>query len=348
MASITSPKSLTGGLQDGTGSALDKFMPEIWGAAVQDYFEKQLVFGTLANDMSAMVAGGGDKIHLPKHGEIVGGDLYAGDAANIDGGINFSSNEATSQGEFTLDISQSALAAIAITDIARVQSSYDVMNLYASKLGYALAKKVDFYLAQKLFNAVTFNDQGDSGNDGGSSGNNIDFTGAGTYDISVAGVAAMIKTIYENDASVEDFTLILAPATYSSLFKLGDFARYDGTGLAGDSNPLVSGFAGKLGGVPVVISNNIVCAIDSSTYAQTTTPLYNATDGESGEGDHLAGYLVHKDAMHIAYASGMKARVQSDYHLATLATRFVADTVYGCLITSDNSTNKKVFALKDA
>jgi len=76
--------------------------------------------------------------------------------------------------------------------------------------------------------------------------------------------------------------------------------------------------------------------------------LFNATDGESGEGDHLAGYLVHKDAMHIAYASGMKARVQSDYHLATLATRFVADTVYGCLITSDNSTNKKVFALMDA
>jgi hypothetical protein len=39
--------------------------------------------------------------------------------------------------------------------------------------------------------------------------------------------------------------------------------------------------------------------------------------------------------------------VQSDYHLATLSTRFVADSVYGCLITSDNTNNKKVWALID-
>ena len=243
---------------------------------------------------------------------------------------------------------QSALAAVSITDITRAQSSYDVMNIYTKKLGYALAKKIDFYLAQKLFSHVTFNDQGNSGADGGSSGNNIVFTGAGTYDITVLGVSNMIKAIYESDANVEDYTMVLTPATYSSLFKLGDFARYDGTGLAGDSNPLISGFAGKLGGVPVVISNNIVAAIDSASYAQTTAPLYNATDGESGEADHLAGYLIHKDAMHIAYAGGMKARVQSDYDLPTLSSRFVADTVYGCLITSDASNNKKVWALKDA
>ena len=58
--------------------------------------------------------------------------------------------------------------------------------------------------------------------------------------------------------------------------------------------------------------------------------------------------MIHKDAMHIAYANGMKARVQSDYDLPTLSTRFVADTVYGCLLTTDNSNNKKVWALKDA
>ena len=44
----------------------------------------------------------------------------------------------------------------------------------------------------------------------------------------------------------------------------------------------------------------------------------------------------------------MKARVQSDYSLTTLATQFVADSVYGCAIVGDNSTNKTVFALCDA
>ena len=156
----------------------------------------------------------------------------------------------------------------------------------------------------------------------------------------------MIQAIYESDANVDDFVMVLAPATYSSLFKLGDFARYDGTGFAGDKNPLITGFAGKLGGVPVVISNNIVHA-PASAYAQSTAPKLNVDDGDDTESSELAGYLIHKEGMHIAYSAGMKARVQSDYDLPTLSTRFVADTVYGGVITSDNTNNKKVWALKD-
>jgi len=50
--------------------------------------------------------------------------------------------------------------------------------------------------------------------------------------------------------------------------------------------------------------------------------------------------------MHIAYSSGLKARVQSDYHLPTLSTRFVADSVYGCTVTgSGTAGNQKVFVL---
>ena len=345
---MNSKLALSGGLQDSTNAALDKFMPEIWGVALQDYFEKNLVFGSLANDLSGLVAGGGDMIHLPKHSEITATDLYGGNNNALyessPGAISFTKNE-TSEGEHTLSIDQSTMAAVAITDISRAQSSYDVMNIYTQKLGYALAKKVDFYLATKLYQAVTYNDGANSNADGASRDNNINFVKNSTYDIQTEGVANMIKAIYESDSSVEDYTLVLAPATYSSLFKLSDFARYDGTGLAGDSNPLISGFAGKLGGVPVVISNNIVHA-PAAAYVQSTSPKFNGAD-DGDELDELAGYLIHRDAMHIAYASGMKARVQSDYDLPTLSTRFVADSVYGCLITSDNSNNKKVWALKD-
>ena len=50
--------------------------------------------------------------------------------------------------------------------------------------------------------------------------------------------------------------------------------------------------------------------------------------------------------MLIAYSKGMKARVQSDYHLPSLSTRFVADSVYGCTLTgSSTDGNKKVFAI---
>ena len=340
---MDSKKFISGGLRD-TSATLDKFIPEIWGVALQDYFEKNLVFGQLANDLSGLVANGGDMIHLPKHDELVATDLYGGNSDAIATGLAFDALT-SSQGEHTLSISESSVASVAISDIAQSQSSFDVMNIYTQKLGYALAKKVDFYLAQKLYQAVTYNDGANTNADGASRDNNIVFTATNTYDIKAAGVANMIQAVYESDSSIEDYTLVLAPATYASLFKLSDFARYDGTGLAGDSNPLISGFAGKLGGVPDVISNNIVHA-PAAAYVQSTAPKYNATD-DGDETSELAGYMIHKDAMHIAYAAGMKARVQSDYHLATLSTRFVADSVYGCLITSDNSNNKKVWALKD-
>ena len=37
--------------------------------------------------------------------------------------------------------------------------------------------------------------------------------------------------------------------------------------------------------------------------------------------------------------------MQTDYHLASLSTRFVADSVYGCLVLGNSSNNKMGFAL---
>ena len=346
---ISNKTFMSGGLGDTTAAALDKFIPEIWGASIMDYMEKNLVFGSLANDLSAMVAGGGDMIHLPKHEELTAENLYGGGSApNHDAQINgiaFTTN-GTLGTEYQLVVNQSSYSALAITDIAQAQSSYDVMNLYTEKLGYALAKKVDFYIAQKLYQAVTFNDPSNSEADG-SSANAVDFTTSGDYDISAEGMSNLVKVIYESDANISDFVLVLTPATYSSLYKLAEFQKYEGTGVAGDSNLLINGFAGKLVGMDVIISNNFVHASGGS-YAQTTAPTFNKLDGNTGDTDKLAGYAIHKDALHIAYASGMKARVQSDYNLESLSTRFVADSVYGCLVTSNTGTNKKLFALTDA
>ena len=349
--SATNNVTLAGGLQDDDAATatLQEFIPEVWGASIMDYMEKSLVFGKLSNDLSALVAGGGDLIHLPRHSELTASDTYGSSVVEtlIDGNLAFAKT-GDAEDDYTLSVNQGIHTAIGITDVAKVQAGYDVMNMYTKKMGYALGKKIDFFLAKLLYQAVTFNDEANGGVDGASSANLVTFTGAGSYDISVAGVSNMIKAIYEADASIEDYTLVLAPATYASLFKLGDFARYDGTGIAGDSNPLISGFAGKLGGVPVVISNNIVNVVASSgAYTQSSSPVFNSADARSSEVDHLAGYLIHKDAMHVAFAQGMKARVQSDYHLPSLSTRFVADSVFGGLITS-SATVPKVFALTDA
>mgnify|MGYP003131450097 CR=1 FL=1 len=350
----TNAVALAGGLQDsGVDATLQHFIPEVWGASIMDYMEKNLVFAKLATDQSAMVAGGGDLIHLPKHTEVTASDTYGGGTVAvetlIDSNLAFDDSTAK-EDEYQLAINQGIHSAIAITDVAKVQASYDVMNLYTSKLGYALAKKIDAYVAIKLFEHISYNYA--NGTDDGNGAGNLILLASGShdsYDITTTGVASMIEKIYTNDSNIEDWTMVLVPKCYSSLFKLGDFARYDGIGTSlGGEVPFISGYAGKLAGVNVVVANNFQhYGSSSSTQAQSAVPQGNfSANGVADESELLVGYLVHKDAIHIAYSRGMKARVQSDYHLPTLSTRFVADSVYGCTVTgSGTAGNQKVFCL---
>ena len=349
----TNNVALAGGLQDsGVDATLQNFIPEVWGASIMDYMTKNLVFAKLATDQSAMVAGGGDRIHLPKHTELTASDTYGGAPVAvetlIDANLAFDDSTAK-EDEYTLDINQAIHSAIAITDVAKVQASYDVMNLYTSKLGYALAKKIDAYVGVKLFEEIAFN-YANGTDDGTAAGNTIELnTTHDSYNIIAGGISNMIEAIHTNDSNLEDWTMVLVPKCYASLFKLADFARFDGIGGSlGSEVPTISGYAGKLGGVNVVVSNNFQhYGAGSATQAQSSAPVGNfSANGVSDESEVLLGYLVHKDAMHIAFASGMKSRVQSDYHLPSLSTRFVADSVFGAtLVGNTTDGNKKVFAL---
>ena len=318
--------------------------------------EKNLVFAKLATDQSAMVANGGDRIHLPRHTELTASDTYGGATAAVETLIDTNlafAKSTDAEDAYTLDINQGIHSAISITDVAQVQSSYDVMNLYTSKLGYALAKKIDAYVGIKIFEHIAYNYANSSSNDGAGAGNTIELCSGShdSYDITTTGVSSMIEKVYANDSNIEDWTMVLVPKTYGSLFKLADFAKYEGVGSGFGSPgasqvPFITGYAGKLAGVNVLVTSNFQdYGSGSTTQAQTATPQGNFTD-ISDESQLLCGYLIHKDAVHIAWSRGMKARVQSDYHLPSLSTRFVADSVYGALVTGTGTAgNQKVFAL---
>ncbi len=336
----------TGGIQDtGAAAGLQKFVPEIWGESIKDYMEKKLVLGGIARDLSPLVAGGGDLIHIPQHDEIVAGSLYGTDSGALATELAFAAST-TAGSEYQLLINQSAVAALSISDLVKAQSSYDLMNIYTQKLGYALAKKIELYLMLKLTSHIGYNYENGTA-DGAGVGNTITFTDEGSYDITTkTAVSNMLKTILEADGSVDDYVMMLPPATYSSLWKLDEFVKFDGVGSSfGSEVPNVSGYVGKLAGVDVVVSN---CFVNAQTGAATASPTFNNADGDTSETTHLAGFVFHRDAVNVAYAAGMKARVQSDYSLESLSTRFVADSVYGCTVIGNNDTNKKVFALIDA
>ena len=108
MALVPSAKPfLSGGLQDSSSNAgLQKFIPEVWGASIKDYMEKALVFGNLASDLSAMVAGGGDIIRLPQHSELTAEDLYGTNESMglRASGLTFNTDVSTAESEYTLSV----------------------------------------------------------------------------------------------------------------------------------------------------------------------------------------------------------------------------------------------------
>ena len=294
----------TGGLNSGSGKALDKFIPEVWADAIKNYFPRKMVLGNLAVDWSSEVAGGGDLIHFPAVNEVSTGTKSAHTA------ISWAANT-TDEGEYTLAVDQHSYAGILIEDVAKVQSSYDLFDKYTNELSYAVAKKIESYLSNKMDDETT---------------NTIELSGTSTdQGLAKADIETLIKTLLEADLDpiAGDVYLCLKPETYASLFSLDDFARAD---VIGDSfnYPRVSGFIGQLAGLPVYVSNFV------------------------GEGDatgkDTVGWLWHKSALNVAYSQF--PRVQSDYDIDYLGSKVVVDMIYGCkVINSSTSNNKRMWRL---
>ena len=129
----------------------DQFVPEIWGQAILDSFNKNTVLAKLGHDLSGMAkASGGDKINLPHVGvPIVKAVTQNAEVLTLDVS---GSDTATST---TLTIDQHHAAPIWIPDAVKAQATYDLFSLYAGQMGYAIARAVDNYVAYSIVTSLT-------------------------------------------------------------------------------------------------------------------------------------------------------------------------------------------------
>ena len=304
-----------GGIASGDGAkSHDVFVPEVWAPAVELAFKNKLVFANYANDLSAFVSDGGDKIHIPTFDTIATGDKVP------EGAITYGVDGAA-QTEVTLDIDQHTYSATLIEDILKVQSNYDLMGIYTSEMGYALANKVDDYLESKLLASC----QSASGKI-----NYINLSGnlkAGSN----ADFETILTNVLAEDPDVGNWTLIVSPGAFASLSALVQLSY--GTAAA----PLGAGFGATnqvqtVFGMPIVMSQAVTTAstdMDTSGGTDNITPI---------------GYCIHKSAMHIAYSQGV--RMQASYDIDFLGTKMVSDMIYGCTIrNSSTAGQKRVFVL---
>ena len=125
------------------------FIPELWSSAILDYAERAFNIRNQVSDFSSMVASGGDTLHIPKVTEETAAAKGAGSA------VTYSAN---TDGKIDLSINQHHYEAKRIEDIVMVQESADLFNMYTRSMGYAIAKKVENYLAVDVIQAATGND----------------------------------------------------------------------------------------------------------------------------------------------------------------------------------------------
>ena len=260
------------------------FIPEMWRDAILDYAERKFQLRNQVTDFSSMVSQGGDILNIPKVAEETAAAKSAGTE------VTYSAN---TDGVRQLAIDQHHYEAKRIEDIVRVQESADLFNAYAQSMGYALAKKVENYLALLV--------QGATGNDVSLSSDNT-FTTA----LIRSGLQKLLDA--GHDYTDGEHYFYCSPAAYMSLLSLGDFTEAQKRGDA--ENPLASG--------------RIINAYGLEVYASTDW------DDDGGSGDETAT-IFNKNSVY--FAQQLAPRVQSSYDIDHLATSVVADVLFGAALS---------------
>lgn len=299
---------LSGGYKDAT-SGLNEFIPEIWGSALQDSFDKKLVMTGLGSDWSPLVATSGDYIRLPLVEDMGTGTVSNANA--LDTSIVYTDNTAGAS-KVAITINQHSYSAGMVEDLTIVQSSYDLVSTFTERMASALALKVDDYLENLV------NDALDTG--GTMAGNETD--GGTAPAITFANFGNLLTSAMSQDANLDNWYIVVNSSAYGKLFAVSEFVTAGNIGnqQGGVAPSIVNGFVGMLGGIKVVMSNNV-----QSTLVTATTAI--------------SGYLLHKSALNFAFS--IKPRVQTQYSIDNLSTKVVADVAYGGAIKGGTADGKK-------
>lgn len=268
-----------------TTTTAANFIPELWRDAILDYAERQFLLRNQVLDFSSLVANGGDTLNIPKVTEETAA------AKSADTAVTYSAN---TDGVIQLSLDQHQYEAKRIEDIVKVQESADLFNAYAKSIGYALAKKIENYIAVDVLQSAT--------------GNDVTLTADNTF--TTALIRSGLQKLLDagHDYTDGDHFFYCSPASYMSLLSLGDFTEAQKRG--DNENPLSSG--------------RIINAYGLNVYPSVDW------DDDGGTGDETST-IFNRNSVY--YAQQFAPRVQSAYDIDHLATSIVADVLFGAALS---------------
>jgi len=287
---ITGFHTADAGSGDVTGETdLDLAIPELWAKMIYGYFEASLILRPICDDYSALVKGKGDAINIPEIPEVTGQTDKSEGAAVLYGDETLV--------DTNILINKHKYVAKMFEDLGVIQANEPLFAKYAQAMGYQLAKQIDTDIIVELDDLGTTQSLA------------VDNT------LSIADAETAVATMLSNNLDPVDCVWIVNTTMYADLLAQGMLTHTGLTNAATSGNqsqginfnaPTAGGTVPTFFGMPVI-----------------TSSLIGAATGTGNE----VGYCVKKGA--VAIAIQQEIRVQSEYSVDYLATKMVADCIYG-------------------
>jgi hypothetical protein len=331
----------------GTGKSAypiaDQFVPEIWGQAILDVFQQTIMMNNVGINLSSDVSKNGDVIHLPHIGVPSLEAVTHG--AEIAADVTGSGTE--TQTDLTID--QYNVSSVYVPDITSVQSSYDLVSIYAKQLAYANARGFDNFMHYQVANNFKGLFRNDTGAVGADSNNSMHIVTTGSV-LSQDNLSSLMALILGETGSTDGWNLVLSPDMYSSLNALTSYSQGTQATLGAEFGR--TGNAGAILGMPVWVAQSpyMGSAAAGADVALDASKGILAVEGFDSSGstqdDIVYGYAIHESALY--YAFSREAKITASYRHAYLSTLVTCESAYGgAFRNTDADGNRRCFALID-
>jgi len=331
----------------GTGKSAypiaDQFVPEVWGQAILDVFQQTIMMDNLGVNLSTDVSQHGDVIHLPHIGvpslqAVTHGEEIAAD-------ITGSGTE--TQTDLTLD--QYNVSSVYVPDITKVQSSYDLLSIYAKQLAYANARGFDNFMHYQVANNFKGLFRSATGAVGADANTSMHVVTTGST-LGQGNLTSLMALILGETGGTDGWHLVLSPDMYSSLNALTSYSQGTQATLGAEFGR--TGNAGAILGMPVWIAQSPYMGSASGGTDVGADPTkgilaVQALDSDASQQEDIVyGYAIHESALYFAFSQ--QAKMTASYRHAYLSTLVTCESAYGgAFRNTDADGNRRCFALID-
>lgn len=242
----------------GSIAATAQYVPELWSKEVEKPFYKALQFAKLVSRDDSLVSGGGDIVRKPFL------DTVNARAKSASTAVTYDSPDGT---PISYNIDKHYYSAVLIEDFAKVQSSYDLAQLWRTAQAEAVARQIDTDLAGLY----------------GSAGTTVS-AGASVDDADVISVVAALDNA--NVPQTERYGVI-GQYSKGDLLNVNKYVAYDQTGNTGKAVDGTDGLVASVYGMDLYMSQNVAVSTTGRnmffhkkaiSLAQQLAPTYKMED----------------------------------------------------------------------